>query len=96
MSAYLRILATLLLVGGFALAVVSTRWVLGDDTYFRALRGLERHPDHILYQAEYQAALARHVAYAVTATLSALTAVIGSAVLLGLAAILRRLDRPER
>ncbi len=93
MTLYLRILATLLLVGGLALAVVSMRWVLGDEVYFRAAHALERHPDHILFQAEYQAALARHVAYAVTAALSGLTAIIGSAVLLGLASILGRLDR---
>ena len=42
MSVYLRLLATLLLVGGIGLAVVSTRWVLGDDPYFRAARALER------------------------------------------------------
>jgi len=92
MTIYLRILGALILVGGLGLAVVATRWVLGDDTYFRAAHALERHPDHILFQAEYQAALARHVGYAVLAALSGLTAVIGSAVLLGLASILSRLD----
>ena len=93
MNTYLRVLGTVLLVGGLALAVVSTRWVLGDETYFRAARALERHPDHILFQAEYQAALARHVAYAVTAVVSGLVAVIGSAVLWALGSILARLDR---
>ncbi len=92
MTIYLRILGVLLLVGGLALSIVSTRWVLGDETYFRAAHALERHPDHILFQAEYQAALARHVGYVVLAALSGLTAVIGSAVLLGLASIIGRLD----
>jgi hypothetical protein len=93
MTGYLRGLATVLLVGGLVLSVLATRWALGDEPFFRAARALERHPDHILFQAEYQAALARHVAYIVTAVVSALLAVIGSAIMLGLAAILRRLDR---
>jgi hypothetical protein len=93
MSTYLRLLATVLLIGGVVLAVVSTRWALGDEVYFRAARALERHPDHILFQAEYHAAFARHVAYVVTAVLSTMTAILGSAVMLGLASILRQLER---
>jgi hypothetical protein len=93
MSSYLRLLGFALLIGGLVLAVVATRWALGDEAYFRAALALERHPDHILFQAEYHAALARHLAYIVTAALSALTAVLGSAIMLGIAAVLRRLDR---
>jgi hypothetical protein len=69
---------------------------VNDQTYYQTARALERHPDHILYQAEYQAALARHVAYIVTAVISGLLAIIGSAVLFGIAAVLRKIDRTAR
>jgi hypothetical protein len=95
MKGYLKVLGVVLLVGGLGICVVSVRWALGDEPFFRAARALERHPDHIIFQAEYQAALARHVAYIVTAVLSGLTGVIGSAVMFGLAAVLRRLPRGE-
>ena len=93
MSVYLRVLAVVVLVGGIVLCVIATRLTLGDDAFFRAARALERHPDHILFQAEYHAALARHVAYIVTAVVAGLGAFVGSALLFGLAAVLRRLER---
>ena len=93
MASYLRALGIGLLVVGVAICLAAATMALRDDTFFRAGEALERHPDHILYQAEYQAALARHVAYIVTAILSGLVGVVGSAVLLGLQAILRRLER---
>ena len=92
MRGYLRGLGAALFVIGVTVCVVAAGKAIGDDTFFRAGEALERHPDHILYQAEYQAALARHVAYIVTAILSGLIGVIGSAGLLGLSAVLRKLD----
>jgi len=92
MTSYLRALGLGLLIAGVAVCLVAATMALRDDTFFRASEALERHPDHILYQAEYQAALARHVVYIVTSILSGLVGIIGSAVLLGLQAILRRLE----
>jgi hypothetical protein len=92
MSAYLRVLGALCIVAGLLACALATRAALIDDTYYRAAFALERHADHILYQAEYQAALVRHVAYIVTAVVSAVGAVLASALLFGLAAVLRRLD----
>ena len=94
MSAYLRVLGALCIVAGVLVCALSTHAVLTDDTYYRAAFALERHADHILYQAEYQAALARHVAYIVTAVVSGVGGVVGSALLFGLAAVLQRLGRP--
>lgn len=96
MKVLLRTVAAVLLVAGAIVCAISTRAVLGDETYRRAALALERHPDHILYQAEYHAALARHVAYVVAAVVSGLAAVVGSLTLFGLAAVLRRLDRLQR
>jgi Mrp family chromosome partitioning ATPase len=88
------VLGVLCIVAGVLVCALSTRAVLTDETYYRAAFALERHADHILYQAEYQAALARHVAYIVTAVVSGVGGVVGSALLLGLAAVLQRLGRP--
>lgn len=93
MSAYLKALSAVCLVAGVVVCVLSTRAALTDETYYRAAFALGRHADDILYQAEYQAALARHAAYIVTAIVSGVGGVVGSALLVGLAAILRRLDR---
>ena len=93
MSTYLRTLALVLLVVGLLVCLLATRAVLGDDGYYRAAFALERHADHILYQAEYQAALARHAALLVTAVVSGVGAVVGSALLFAMSSIVRLLER---
>lgn len=95
MRKLLRTLGVLLLVGGAVVCIASARAAVGDEAYYRAALALERHPDHILFQAEYHAALARHVAYVLTAVVSGLGAVIASVTLFALAAVLGRLDRLE-
>ena len=93
MSGYLRALGVMCIVAGVLVCALSTRAALTDDAYYHAAFALERHADHILYQAEYQAALARHVAYIVTAVVSGVGGVVSSALLFGLAAVLQRLGR---
>ena len=95
MTGFLRGLALLLLIAGIITCVMATQAVLNDDAYFRAASALERHADHILFQAEYQAALARHAAYLVTAVVAAVAGVVGSAILFALAGVLSRLHRLE-
>jgi hypothetical protein len=92
MKGYLRGLAWVLLVGGGVLAVVMTVRAVTNQHFFDARDALERHPDHILFQAQYYDALAYHIAYVLTAVVSSLLGVIGSAVLFGLSAILQKLD----
>jgi hypothetical protein len=93
MRGYLRLLALLLLIGGLALCVGAAGMAIGDETFFKAGEALERHPDHVLFQGEYYAALIRHIAYIAVAILSGAVGIVGSAVLFGLYAVLRRLDR---
>ncbi len=93
MTAYLRVVGTVLLLAGIVVCIMATRMTLADDTYYQRALAVQRHSDHILFQAEYQAALVRHVAYIVAAVMSALIGVVGSAVTFGLAAILQRLER---
>ena len=91
----LRLLAVVLLVAGLIGCALATQAALGDEAYYRALDALERHADHILFQAEYQAALARHAAFLVTAVVCGVAGVVGSAILLALGAILGRVERLE-
>ncbi len=93
MKAYLRVLGIAFLVLGIFVCIAATRATLADEAYYRTANALERHADHILYQAEYQAALARHTAYILTAVVSGIGGVLGSAILLGIAAVLDRQDR---
>ncbi|MBP1690497.1 MAG: hypothetical protein H6Q34_1070 [Deltaproteobacteria bacterium] len=95
MHIYMRILASVLLFGGLAICVVAAGAAIGDETFFRAGEALARHPDHVLFQGEYYAALFRHIAFILTAIVAALLGTVGSAVLFGLYAVLRRLERLE-
>lgn len=95
MRGYLRSVGFVLLIGGLGSCLVAAAWAIGDDSFFKAKEALERHPDHVLFQGEYYAALIRHLSYILTAVLAGLLGVVGSAVLLGLHEILRRLDRLE-
>jgi len=92
---YLRVLGVLLLIGGLGTCVVAARFALGDTAFFQAGEALERHPDHVLFQGEYYAALLRHVAYILTAIVGGLLGTVGSAVLFGLHAVLVRLERRD-
>jgi predicted DNA repair protein MutK len=91
----LRLLAAVLLIGGLIASLMATQALLGDGDYYRAASALERHADHILFQAEYQAALARHTAYLVAAVVCGVAGIVGGAILFALAAILTRVHRLE-
>ena len=95
MRLYLRTMAVTLLLAGLLIAAVAASWAIRDEAFFKATEALARHPDHVLFQGEYYAALARHIAYIAVAILSGAVGIIGSAVLFGLHAVLRRLDRLE-
>ena len=95
MTGFLRVLALLLLIGGVIASVMATQAALNDEAYFRAVSALDRHADHILFQAEYQFALSRHVFLVVTAVVSAVAGVVGSAILFALAGVMGRLHRLE-
>jgi hypothetical protein len=91
----LRALAVALLIAGLLGSAAAVAAALGDEAYYRAASALERHADHILFQAEYQAALARHAAYLVAAIVCGIAGVVGAAILFALATILARVHRLE-
>ena len=93
MASYLRGLAYFLLVAGVIIGVACAFWAWHDEAYFKAAEALSRHQDHVLFQAEYYAALARHLAYIITALFAGIGGVVSSAILFGLSAVLQKLDR---
>lgn len=95
MRGYLRGIGLVLLIGGLGTCVLAAAWAIGDSAFFDAKEALARHPDHVLFQGEYYAALVRHLSYILTAVLAGLLGVVGSAMLLGLHEVLRRLDQLE-
>lgn len=95
MRAYLRALGGILLVGGLLIAVIAATWAIGDEAFFKATEALARHPDHVLFQGEYYAALLRHIAYILIALVGLVLGTVGSAVLFGLHAVMIRLERLE-
>ncbi len=95
MTRGLRALAVALLIAGLLGSAAAVAAALGDEAYYRAASALERHADHILFQAEYQAALARHAAYLVAAIVCGIAGVVGAAILFALATILARVHRLE-
>ena len=95
MQTYLRVLGSVLLIGGLVICGVATTKGIGDEAFFKAGEALARHPDHVIFQGEYYAALSRHIAYIAIAILAGMIGVVGSAVLFGLQAVLRRLERVE-
>jgi hypothetical protein len=92
---YLRSMAGLLLLGGLLIAVIAGSWAVFDEPFFKAAEALERHPDHVLFQGEYYAALVRHIAYIVIAIVGFLLGTVASAMLFGMHAVMVRLERLE-
>ena len=72
MRSYLRLLGGVLLFGGLATFAMAAMLAIRDVTFFQAGEALARHPDHVLFQGEYYAALLRHIAYIVTAIIGGL------------------------
>lgn len=93
MIGVLRALGRTLLIGGLLVCAIMAFLAITNLPYYEAAAALERHPDHILFQAQYYNALAKHIAYLVTMLVSGFLGVFGSAVLLALAAILQRLEQ---
>ena len=95
MRGYLRILGGMVLVGGLLICVVAATLVIRDETFFKAGAALGRHPENLMFKSEYYEALMWHLSYLFVAIITGFLGIVGSAVLLGLHAVLRRLDQLE-
>ena len=61
MVMYMRLLGSALIALGIAGSVFCWRGAVGDDAYYRALKGLEKYPNNVLYQTEFKMAEPRHM-----------------------------------
>ena len=95
MPTYLRIAAITLLVCGLGMCVVGATLAFRDEGFYAAAEALARHPDHVIFQGEYYAALGRHIAYIVIAVVGGLVGSVVSALLFGMYGVMRRLERLE-
>jgi hypothetical protein len=95
MTKYLRGLGLLLCV----LGVVGTAWctvgLLGDATYYDALKAIEKYPNNVLYTTELKMAEPRHMLLAAGAFASAPVGLILGSICLGISAVLGRLGANE-
>jgi hypothetical protein len=91
MTAVLRALGTATLALGVIAAAVAG-WLLVADTAFgEAAAAYARHPEHDLFRAEYLVAAARHYGLVAVVVGGTWGGAVVSAVLFGLADVLRRL-----
>ncbi len=90
MSKALRILALAFFLSGAGAGVFFGLELARDDAYRRAVLALERHPGHLLYQADYQIARARHMALLLGTVASGIAAIVLPALFLPLARLLDR------
>lgn len=90
MSRALRILALAFFLSGAGAGLFFGLELARDDAYHRARLALERHPGHLLYQADYQVARGRHMALLFGTVACGMTAVVLPALFLPLARLLDR------
>lgn len=90
MVAYMRILGATLIVLGVAASVFCWRGARADEAYCRALRGLEKYPNNVLYQTEFKMAEPRHMLLLGGAFGCAPAGLVLGSLSLGIASILAR------
>jgi O-antigen/teichoic acid export membrane protein len=95
MPTYLRGAAITLLILGLAMCAIGAAMAYRDVGFYAAAEALARHPDHVIFQGEYYAALGRHIAYVVIAVVGGLVGSVASALLFGMYGVIRRLERLE-
>lgn len=91
MTAWLRGLGAVMLALGFGFAGYTSTLAFTDEGYVQAREAYERHEDHPLFEAKYQAAAVRHYALLGGAVVSLLGGLVCSSLLFGLAGVMGRL-----
>ena len=90
MALYMRALGWLLIVLGIAGTVSCWRGVVGDETYYRALKGMEKYPGNVLFQTEFKMAEPRHMLLLAGAYGSVTAGLVFGSICLGLGAVISR------
>ena len=96
MSWWLRGLGIVLLAVGLGVAIWAAQMVAGDTAFAEAAAAYERHPGHPLFQADYYVAGAHYYGMLALVVGGLLVGLAGGSTLLGLGAVLQRLDRLGR
>lgn len=90
MTAWLRLLGVLVLVLGIGTGSYLATRAVGDVEFADVAARHARHPEHMLFQAEYYAAASRHYGLIAGAATGILGGLVFGSILLALAAILAR------
>ena len=90
MVIYMRLLGLTLVGFGIAGSVMCWQAASQDEAYFKALRGLEKYPNNVLFQTELKMAEPRHMLLLGGASASGPGGVVLGSICLGIAALLAR------
>ena len=93
MSWWLRGLGIVLLAVGLGAAAWAGQILAGDTAFAEAAEAYARHPGHPLFQADYYVAAVHYYGMLALVVGGLLVGLGGGSMLLGLSAVLRRLDR---
>jgi hypothetical protein len=96
MSWWLRGLGIILLAVGLGVAAWAGQMVAGDTAFAEAAAAYARHPGHPLFQADYYVAAARYYGLFALVVGGLLIGLVGGSTLVGLSAVLQRVERLER
>ncbi len=92
MAVYMRCLGTVLIVLGIAGSVLAYQSASNDEAYFKAVRGLEKYPNNVLFQTEFKMAEPRHMLLLGASASSAPIGLVLGSICLGIGGLLRRKD----
>jgi hypothetical protein len=90
MTGWLRLLGVLVLAIGIGLGSYAATRAIGDVEFADVAARHARHPEHMLFQAEYFAAATRHYGFVTGAVGGILGGLVFGSILLALASLLAR------
>jgi len=90
MATYMKVLGALLIAFGIAGSASCWRAAQADEAYFKAVRGLEKYPNNVLFQTEFKMAEPRHMLLLGGAWASAPAGLVLGSLCLGIGAVLAR------
>lgn len=90
MTIYMRVLGTLLVAAGLAGSLLCWWAASNDEAYFKAVRGLEKYPNNVLFQTEFKMAEPRHMLLLGGTAASGPIGVVLGSLCLGIGALLAR------
>jgi hypothetical protein len=90
MATYMRGLGGVLVALGIVGSVFCWRASSEDEVYFKALNGLDKYPNNVLYQTEFKIAEPRHMLLLGGAAAAAPVGIVLGSICLGIGSLLAR------